>query len=305
MSNILLLIFCLLIGIILRGLKAMPENGANVLNNFIINVPLPALTLLHTVNIQFTSDEALPILSAWLVFGASFLFFNGIKEKMGFDRSTVGALIVVAGISSISFVGFPIFELLYGAEGLKLGILMSQSGTFLVCSTVGIATVSTYATTGKKVNWLRILKDMFIFPPFSAFCLALILKFTGYQHPSVIADVLAKIGSTLNVVALISIGLQMNFSALNHQSKPLILGLLFKLILAPLIIFLIFVGLFKQQGVALQVSILGSALGSMNTIGIVAIRKGLNPNLVAQLIGISIPLSLVLLPIVYFLIKNL
>lgn len=305
MSNILLLITCLLIGIILRGLKAMPENGANVLNNFIINVPLPAFTLLHTVNIQFTADEALPILSAWLVFGASFLFFNATKKQTGFDRSTVGALIVVAGISSISFVGFPIFELLYGAEGLKLGILMSQSGTFLVCSTVGIATVSTYATTGKKVNWLRILKDMFIFPPFAAFCLALILKFTGYQHPTVIADVLAKIGSTLNVVALISIGLQMNFSALNRQSKPLILGLLFKLILAPLIIFLIFVGIFKQQGIALQVSILGSALGSMNTIAIVAIRKGLNPNLVAQMIGISIPLSLILLPIVYFLIKNL
>ncbi len=283
----------------------MPENGANVLNNFIINVPLPALTLLHTVNIQFTADEALPILSAWLVFGASFLFFNGIKKQAGFDRSTVGALIVVAGISSISFVGFPIFELLYGAEGLKLGILMSQSGTFLVCSTVGIATVSTYATNGGKVNWQRILKDMLLFPPFSAFCLALILKSTGYQHPSVLADVLAKIGSTLNVVALISIGLQMNFSALNRQSKPLILGLFFKLILAPLIIFLIFVGIFKQQGVAVQVSILGTALGSMNTIGIVAIRKGLNPNLVAQMIGISIPLSLVLLPLVYFLIKNL
>ena len=41
---------------ILRGLKAMPENGATVLNNFIIYVPLPALTLLYTINIQFTAD---------------------------------------------------------------------------------------------------------------------------------------------------------------------------------------------------------------------------------------------------------
>ncbi len=305
MSNILLLLTCLLIGVILRGLKVMPENGANVLNSFIVNVSLPALTLLHTVNIQFTAEEGLPILSAWIVFGASFLFFNGLKTRLGFDKSTVGALIVVAGISSISFVGFPIFELLYGAEGLKLGILMSQSGTFLVCSTVGIATVSVYATSGEKVKWRRIFRDMFLFPPFTAFCFALILKAFGYQHPSVIAEVLGKIGSTLNIIALISIGLQMNFKSLNQQSKPLILGLLFKLILAPLIICLIFVGVFKQHGVAVQVSILGSALGSMNTIGIVAIRKGLNPNLVAQMIGISIPLSLVLLPIVYFLIKNL
>jgi malate permease and related proteins len=305
MSNILLLLLCLIIGVILRGLKAMPENGANVLNSFIVNVSLPALTLLHTVNIQFTAEEALPILSAWIVFGASFLFFNGLKKRLGFDKSTVGALVVVAGISSISFVGFPVFELLYGAEGLKLGILMSQSGTFLVCSTVGIATISVYATSGEKVNWRQIGRDMFLFPPFAAFCLALILKTFGYQHPSVIAEVLAKIGSTLNIIALISIGLQMNFKSLNQQPKPLILGLFFKLILAPLIIFLIFVGVFKQHGVAVQVSIIGSALGSMNTIGIVAIRKGLNANLVAQMIGISIPLSLILLPIVYFFVKNL
>lgn len=305
MSNILLLIFCLLLGVILRGVKAMPDNAANVLNSFIVNISLPALTLLHTVDINFSPTEALPVLSAWLVFGAAFLFFNVTKKITQFDRPTVGALIVVGGISSISFVGFPIFELLYGAEGLKLGILMSQSGTFFVCSTLGIATVSIYSAQGDKINGQRIVKDMFLFPPFAAFCFALILKFCGYQHPTVVADVLAKIGSTLSVIALISIGLQMNFSGINRESRPLLLGLLFKLILAPLVIFLIFVGLFQQHGVAVQVSILGSALGSMNTIGIVAIRKGLSPELVAQMIGISIPLSLFILPIVYFLIQNL
>ena len=283
----------------------MPENAAHVLNSFIINISLPALTLLHTVDIDFSPAEALPVLSAWLVFGAAFLFFNLTKKITQFDRSTIGALIVVGGISSISFVGFPIFELLYGAEGLKLGILMSQSGTFLVCSTVGIATVSVYSAKGERINWRQIFIDMLSFPPFTAFCIALILKFVGYRHPSVIADVLAKIGSTLSVIALISIGLQMNFSGLTQQSRPLLWGLFFKLILAPFIIFLILVGLFQQKGIAVQVSILGSALGSMNTIGIVAIRKGLSPNLVAQMIGITIPLSLLILPIVYYLIQNL
>ena len=283
----------------------MPDNATNVLNSFIINVSLPALTLLHTVDVDFSPDEMLPILSAWLVFGAAFLFFNLTKSVTKFDHQTVGALIVVGGISSISFVGFPIFEMLYGAEGLKLGILMSQSGTFLVCSTVGIATVSVFAAKGEKINWAKIFKEMFTFPPFAMFCLALILKTFGYRHPSVIADVLSKIGGTLSVIALISIGLQMSFKGFDQQLRPLVLGLIFKLILAPLIIFLIFVGIFKQHGVAVQVSILGSALGSMNTIGIVAIRKGLNPNLVAQMIGISIPLSLVILPLVYFLIQNL
>jgi predicted permease len=43
----------------------------------------------------------------------------------------------------------------------------------------------------------------------------------------------------------------------------------------------------------------------MNTIGIIAMRKGLNPTLIVQMIGISIPLSFVFVPIVYFILQNI
>lgn len=305
MSNIILLLLCLVVGMVLRGVKTLPENAATVLNGFIVNVSLPALTLLHTVEIQFSIHELLPILSAWLVFGGAFLFFTATKKITRFDKSTLGALITVAGISSISFVGFPIFELLYGAEGLRLGILMSQSGTFLVCSTVGIVLVSIYSNTSDKLDWKLILRDVLIFPPFASFVLALMLKFLGYQHPSVLKEVLAKIGGTLNVLALISIGLQMNFSLKTNSLKPLLWGLVYKMLLAPLLVFVIFACFVPIKNTAFQISVIGSALGSMNTIGIIAMRKGLNPTLIVQMIGISIPLSFVFVPIVYFILQNI
>lgn len=304
MSNIILLLACLLIGVILRGVKVLPENAPTTLNSLIVNVFVPAITLRHAVDLEFSADAFLPVLAAWVVFGAAFLFFNLIKKQAQLDRPTVGALIVVAGISSISFVGFPIFEMLYGAEGLRAGIMMSQAGTFVVCSTAGIVVVSIYAEKESAINWLKIIKDILIFPPFAAFIIAIFLKIIGYQHPSVIADFLDKLGSPMSVAALLSIGLQMDFSSDKSQQKALIMGLFFKLLLAPLLIFILFIIFFKQTSIPAKVSVVGSTLGSMNTIGIVAIRKGLNPALITKMLAISIPLSLLLVPLVYWLLSH-
>ena len=304
MSNIILLLACLLIGVILRGVKVLPENAPTTLNSLIVNVFVPAITLRHAVDLQFSADAFLPVLAAWLVFGAAFLFFNIIKKQAQLDKPTVGALIVVAGISSISFVGFPIFEMLYGAEGLRAGIMMSQAGTFVVCSTAGIVVVSIYAEKESAINWSKIIKDILIFPPFAAFIIAIFLKLIGYQHPSVIADFLDKLGSPMSVAALLSIGLQMDFSSDKSQQNALIMGLFFKLLVAPLLVFILFFIFFKQTGIPAKVSVVGSTLGSMNTIGIVAIRKGLNPALITKMLAISIPLSLLLVPLVYWLLSH-
>lgn len=304
MSNIILLLACLLIGIILRGVKVLPENAPMTLNSLIVNVFVPAITLRHAVDLEFSADAFLPVLAAWVVFGTAFLFFNLIKKQAQLDRPTVGALIVVAGISSISFVGFPIFEMLYGAEGLRAGIMMSQAGTFVVCSTAGIVVVSIYAEKESAVNWLKIIKDILIFPPFAAFIIAIFLKIIGYQHPSVIADFLDKLGSPMSVAALLSIGLQMDFSSNKSQQRALMTGLFFKLLLAPLLVFILFFIFLKQTSIPAKVSVVGSTLGSMNTIGIVAIRKGLNPALITKMLAISIPLSLLLVPLVYWLLSH-
>ena len=82
------------------------------------------------------------------------------------------------------------------------------------------------------------------------------------------------------------------------------MGLFFKLLVAPLLVFILFFIFFKQTGIPAKVSVVGSTLGSMNTIGIVAIRKGLNPALITKMLAISIPLSLLLVPLVYWLLSH-
>ena len=302
MTNLILLFVCLLLGIILQRLKGFPKNAHLVLNSFIIYVCLPALTLLYTTEIHFERNQILPILMPYLLFVFAFIFFKIIAPIIQLDRSTVGALTLTAGISSISFVGFPIFELLFGKEGLQMGVLMSQAGSFVVCGTLGIFTASYYSSV--EVSTEKIVKDIFQFPPFLAFCLAAFLNVLNFHFPVWSIDVLQKMGSPFSVLALTSIGLQMSFKKEDLQVKPLLYGLLYKLLIAPLLIFIGYIVIIGEHSLVGKISIVGAALGSMNTATVIAINYGLNPKLATQMVSISIPLSFINVGIWYLLVMN-
>ena len=219
-----------------------------------------------------------------------------------FDRSTTGALTLTAGISSISFVGFPIFELLFGKEGLQMGVLMSQAGSFVVCGTLGIFTASYYSSA--RVSVQKIVSDIFQFPPFVAFCVAIILNISNFHFPIIIADVLQKIGTPFTILALVSIGLQISFKRKDLQLKPLLYGLFYKLLIAPIMIFILYIIIIGELSFLGKISVVGAALGSMNTATIIAINYGLNPKLATQMVSISIPLSLINVGIWYLIVAS-
>jgi predicted permease len=285
----------------LQRIKGFPKNAHLVLNAIIIYICLPALTLLYTTEIRFERSQILPILMPYILFTCSFIFFKIIAPIVQFDHSTTGALTLTAGISSISFVGFPIFELLFGKEGLQMGVLMSQAGSFVVCGTLGIFTASYYSSA--KVSVQKIVKDIFQFPPFIAFCIAVILNISNFHFPVIGIDILGKIGSPFTILALISIGLQISFKKEDLQIKALLLGLFYKLLIAPLLIFVLYIIIIEEHSLLGKISVVGAALGSMNTATIIAINYGLNPKLATQMVSISIPLSFLNVGIWYWIVN--
>lgn len=301
MSNLLLLIICLSLGVILQKVKSFPKDAYLGLNAVIINICLPALTLLYTSEISFKSNQVLPVLMPYILFFCSFVFFKITAPFFNLDRSTTGALTITAGISSISFVGFPIFELLYGKEGVQMGILMSQAGSFVVCGTLGIITASYYSSSEPSIN--SILKSIFTFPPFVSFCVAVLLNIVNFHFSELFIDILQKLGSPFTVLALISVGLQIKFNQANLAQKPLLIGLFFKLFLAPLIIYLLYIILLNEKTWLGQMCVVGAGLGSMNTATIITINHRLNPPLASLMVGVGIPLSIITSLILSFMLK--
>ncbi len=288
-----LLIICLLAGAILRRTSFFDEKSPITLNNLIIYFFIPIITFYHVPKISFEINLIWLSITPFLVYLSSFLFIKTMARITKIEQKTEGALIMCSGIGSISFVGFPIFEILYGAEGLAYGIILSLGGTFVVFNTVGISTGIYYAEKGSKN--LNLLKKLFTFPPLVAFLIALFLNFSNIEYPNLVDEILLKLSAPFSVLALLAIGMQMDFKLEKTFIKYLLIGQVHKLLIAPLVIYLLMWHLLELTDLPSRICILGAAIGSMNAISIVAAQMNLNPKLATLMPAVSIPVSIPIL----------
>jgi len=266
MANIILLFISLITGFLLKQFKLVPDTASKTLNQLLVYFFIPGLTILHITETNFKFEFLIPVVSSWLVYIFGFVFFVLLSKWQHFDRKTLAALIMTGGIGSTSFVGFPFFALLYGKEGLEVGILMSMAGTILVCMTLGITTGTWFAASKPSVR--QLFKNMLCFPPFIAFLVAVLLNIMDIQHTPLTKQILEKIAAPFSIIALLTIGLQMDFSLPTEQKKPLGYGLFYKLILAPLLIYLVLTTFTNADKMIIEIAVLGAAIGSMNLVSI-------------------------------------
>ncbi|MDB5256398.1 MAG: Transporter [Chitinophagaceae bacterium] len=304
MDQFILLFLCLIIGLALQWTKAFPANAHLTLNQFIIYICLPAIAFYYIPGIEVNASLLFPIGVAWITFAGSFIFFRALSKYFGWSKSLTGCLIITAGLGNTSFIGFPVIETLYGKEGLKTAVILDQTGSFLVLTTLGIATAA-YYSRGANSNAGDILKKIVLFPPFIAFLLAVLMIPFGLQFEGNMKFVFEKLGAIVTPLALVSVGLQLKFERKSQHWEFLGLGLLYKLILTPALIYLIYVVVFGGKGKVVEVCLMEAAMPSMITATIVSAAHGLKPRLSSMMIGFGIPLSALTLMIWYVISKTI
>jgi predicted permease len=287
MNNLILLILCFIVGIFLRQFKRMPDNAPATLNSFIIHVSLPALSLLYIHPLQLSTDIALVALMAWLVFGLSAAVFYLLGRWLKLSRGTIGALMLTGGLGNTSFFGLPMVEAYFGKTGLTTAIIADQLGSFFVLSILGITVAGIYSSGRPTVS--QIVKRIALFPPFISLVVALIL--IPVEYADWFTVLLKRLGDTLAPLALLSVGLQLRLGHLAEHKRNLALGLGFKLLLAPLAIYLIYVGLLGAHGEQIQVTLFEAAMPPMITAAIVASEHDLDPPLANLMVAVGLIIS--------------
>ncbi|MBV6494574.1 MAG: hypothetical protein LDLANPLL_02607 [Turneriella sp.] len=282
-----LIAVCFLSGILLRHFKKLPENTHFVLNNFIIYVSLPALIIKSLRTIPMTGIYFSAALMPWLIFFGAVFFFLLLERFKVIERQTTIALILTAGLGNTSFVGFPVIEALYGKQFIPVGVIIDEMGTFLVMCLVAIP-LADFLRIG-EFNLHKAIKDLVLFPPMIALVLAFL--FQVWRPPEVVFSVSERLGDTLAPLALISVGFQWQMSEMKQLTKQISLGLGYKLLLAPLLTLFVY-SLFTYNTELKKIVMLEAAMGPMITGGIIAIQKNIQPKLVAAMLSVGIPLSL-------------
>lgn len=287
MNNLILLILCFIIGILLRKSKRMPVNTPAVLNTFIIHVSLPALTLFYVHDLKIGGDVGLMASMAWIYFALAAGFFWLIGRWLKLPRRTVGALMLTGGLGNTSFFGLPMIEAYYGHQGIASGIIVDQLGSFLVLSTLGITVAGIYSSGRPSIS--EMAKRILLFPPFIALLIALLLIPVAY--PEWLTIVLKRLGDTLAPLALLAVGFQLRLGHLAGNGRNLAIGLAFKLVLAPLVLFLLYVPLLGARGQSIQITLFEAAMPPMITAAILATEHDLDPPLATLMVALGLVIS--------------
>ncbi len=288
MSNFALLLVCLLVGILLKCLPTFPADTYKGLNTFIIYIALPAVALKYIPAMVFAWEMLIPFLAGGVILLLAILFFRLLSLFWKIDQASLGCLILTCGLGNTSFVGFPMVVALYGTVGLSAAVLVDQ-GTFLALAIGGVSVAMVFSSG--KVEHKVIFKKLIYFPPFIAFLVALGLIPLGGVGTT-LQEILTQLANTLTPLALVSVGLQLKFEREAFQWDLLAVGLFFKLILAPLVFYVLYFMLLNQKDLTAKVVIAEAAMAPMVTASILAVEYKLNPTLANLFVGLGIPLSL-------------
>jgi hypothetical protein len=293
MANFGVITLCLLLGIVLRAARRLPDDAHVTLNAVIINVALPALTFASVRRFTFDPSLGFAVAMPWVVFAVGAVFFLGAARAFGLDRPTTGGLLMTGALGNTSFLGLPMIETFFGRDAMRVGLLIDQLGSYLILSTVGLAAAAAFAglRASPAAMALRVLR----FPPFVALVLTVVT--VRVPLPLWIDPMLMRLADSIPMLAMLSVGCQLKVADLVGNRKALAVGLGFKLLLVPALIAVLYLGLLpeRMREVA-NVTVFESAMAPMIGGAIVAAQYELNTPLTGLMLGIGIPLSLVTVP---------
>ena len=297
MSSLLLLVACLALGMIVARVARPPSTLALSLNWWALNVALVALILELIPRLSFNADLWFPIVAMWFIFVGGWGFFSLLGRTLHWPRARVGALTLVCGLGNTAFIGFPLIEALRGKAALQLAVVADQAGTFVALAVGGSLVAALYS--GTHATLAAITRKVVLFPPFVALVIGVAVGLAGGWH-EVVDSMLGRVAATLTPITLFSVGLQFRLHLDRDQLTALGLGLTWKMVLVPLVIF----GagsLLAVDRPILVIATLEAAMAPMVSAAILAEQHGLDPRLANTVLGAGTLLSFLTVPLLSWL----
>lgn len=285
MINFILIICCIAAGIIMSYMRILPKDAYKSVNAWLLYVALPALALRFVPEIEWNSRLILPGISPLIVWVGAWIWVSLYAKRFNVSKATKTALIITCGLGNTSFLGFPLISAYYGEEEIRHAIVFDQV-TFLLFATIAVIVVLKAAgEEDTKTDAKYIIQKVLRFPPFIACMVAII--FSRWIDFSPSFPFLDKLVATLSPLALFSIGLQMKIADWKTDRFHLSFGLFYKLLIAPLLVFL-FVWAMNGTGNPARITVFEASMPSHITASLLASQYNMNPKLCSLMVGFGL-----------------
>jgi hypothetical protein len=211
------------------------------------------------------------------------------------ERSYLLAVILTVAFGNTGNYGLPLVKFAFGDDALAVASL------FYVTTTILFNTVGVVIASLGHMDLKSALTGLFKLPIIYGVTLALLIKGIGIQLPLPVSRTIEIAANGAIPVMLILLGLELTRIQWSHNFRALGLGVLTKLLIAPLV-GLLLASLFGLQHTAQQGSVLEASMPAAVATTVVATEYKLEPSLVTAIVFLGTVLSpLTLTPLIVYL----
>lgn len=246
-------------GFIFKRKKIITQEHLSMLSNLLINLIVPCI-IIHSFQMEYSQEMAsriykIGVLWALMLVVCVLVLFVAIKvlKAKGFERGVLAGIIM---IPNTGFVGIPVVDAFFGAEGLLyMSICEVVSDLFVFTA------IYSYVNHTAGIKEKKSIKDL-LSPPVVATIVGFILFRFNIMLPSFVGDAVEKIGAASTALAMIVLGGQVADLRLKDffgKGKTYITVAL-RLVLMPLIAYILMKFVFVDTSFMAKIFVLAWAM---------------------------------------------
>jgi predicted permease len=276
---------------LLRAFHLLNRSHAERLAALVFSISLPATILVSLDGIQFTNAAWKLPFAACLVTLPMLAVAWQLSHLLHLPRSTKGGFLLGTGCINSIYFAYPVILATLGEAGLAQAILFDLGQTTLTLTLLyGLALWYGAASTQPKAGIRRFIAA----PPLWALTGVLLLKLFGLRLPFWLRDLLVPIHMTTTPLASLVLGLSISWTRRDKLGLAA-LGALLRMGVGVLLGF-VAAAVLALEGVERVVVILVAGMPSAVSAVIFAAETGLDEDLVAAIVALSVGAGVMLLP---------
>lgn len=219
----------------------LDEGSAKALNQYVFYIAIPPMMFLSTARVDIVEIVNIPFLSAYfmataLTMAIAFVGYRWFKVSGPLDGTVIA---LISGWGNTIYMGVPLFYFLFGEKG-TLPVVMATLTTNMLFI-LGLAFFANMEASGtKRTHVLELFQNVFLKNPVMLSpILGVLFSFFALSIPVPVENLLEMIAPSAAPVALFSLGLSLY--GLSFRGNSLQLGWMtgLKLVVHPLMAFLI------------------------------------------------------------------
>ncbi len=301
LNQILILSAVIVIGFIAVKTGYITEDNKNALSRIIVRITLPA-TIINSLTKKSPDGESfrncvIVIIISFIVVAVLLLCGRLLARLLRLDRDRASVLECLTGFGNVVFLGYPIIEALFGAEGLLYAALYELANDAFVW-TLGVYKLSRIGggeQSSVKKNLLNLVNPVTI-----SFLVSIFMMIFGLQFPGTVGTVISGLGGCTTYLSMLFIGGTLALVDFRHIYKQISLFVMtvFKMIIFPVILILLLKPFGLDEAVTGAV-VLQAAMPSLTILIILAAEYKVNSVYAAEGIFVTTVASLFTIPLVY------